>query len=574
MKEHLAIRNFGPISEADIEPRALTVFVGPQATGKSLAAQALYFLRGLEDLLVPDDDTPREAMLSALQWWFGNDPSVYAGPGTLLRWNPAKSPRSAKQETRWIRNGVNLSESLKKRIVAWQKKKQEYFPKTQVYIPAGRTLYSFLPPSSALRIASRARPQQQWPGYIVTFYETLENALKELSREETQINLFSDIKSLQRLEPDILSVLKGHLRYSPDTVMLEVGKVSLRPVNIAAGQMEIWPFWTIMKAGLQSGTLTASEVYFEEPEAHLHPGAQHDVMRIIAYLVEQGVRFLVTTHSPYILYAVNNFLMAQKVLDAGRTLPAGIPPETALRPDQVAAYRFAADGTVHDIMDAEVGLIDEDELDQVADDLGATFTQLQEQLDGMSASSQAARQVARAVEGRSMSVPEWLIELGIPNSCIVQESAAKEHKRRFSILPRQGDVIWRVQVDGCWLQSGGEKRVDYLFWGQSASGRKAILLVELKGGDFGKALDQIGSTLKRLCKRGDDKGLHLGPHQHSPGHDPTADGGVLAYVVLSNGRQVPQHLTKRQRLQHRYGVLVRTGERYLEVNGVDAIFSR
>ena len=260
-------------------------------------------------------------------------------------------------------------------------KEARYFPKTQVYIPAGRTLYSFLTPSSALRFTSRARPQQQWPGYIVTFYETLEEALKELS-EVRQISLFSDIKSLQRLEPHILSVLKGHLQYSPDTVMLDVGKVSLRPVNIAAGQMEIWPFWTIMKAGLQSGTLTASEVYFEEPEAHLHPGAQHDVMRIIAYLVEQGVRFLVTTHSPYILYAVNNFLMAQKVLDAGRTLPPNVPKEVALCPEQVAAYRFSADGKVHDIMDAEVGLIDEDELDQVADDLGATFTRLQERLKG------------------------------------------------------------------------------------------------------------------------------------------------------------------------------------------------
>ena len=32
-------------------------------------------------------------------------------------------------------------------------------------------------------------------------------------------------------------------------------------------------------------------------------------------------------------------------------------------------------------MDAEVGLIDEQELDQVADELGATFTRLQEQME-------------------------------------------------------------------------------------------------------------------------------------------------------------------------------------------------
>lgn len=176
MKEHLVIHNFGPIREAEMDVRDLTIFVGPQAVGKSLAAQVLYFLRGIEDLLLPEPKKPLEAALSALAWWLGNEPSVYTGPGT---------------------------------------------------------------------------------------------------------------------------------------------------------------------------------------------------------------RFLLTTHSPYILYAINNFLMAHKVLDADRALPAGVPPETALRPEQVAAYCFSADGTVHDIMDTKVGLIDEDELDRVADELGATFTRLQERLEGV-----------------------------------------------------------------------------------------------------------------------------------------------------------------------------------------------
>ena len=48
MSEKLIIRNFSPIKEAHIELRDLTVFVGPQATGKSLAAQSLYFLRRYE----------------------------------------------------------------------------------------------------------------------------------------------------------------------------------------------------------------------------------------------------------------------------------------------------------------------------------------------------------------------------------------------------------------------------------------------------------------------------------------------------------------------------------------------
>ena len=146
--------------------------------------------------------------------------------------------------------------------------------------------------------------------------------------------------------------------------------------------METWPFWTIIGTAARTGQLLYKQIYLEEPEAHLHPGAQRRLMEVVACLAQQGGNFLLTTHSPYILYAVNNFLMAQKVLAAGRSLPPEIPPETALRPEQVAAYRFSSDGKVYDIMDAEVGLIDEDELDRTADELGVTFSRLQDRLDG------------------------------------------------------------------------------------------------------------------------------------------------------------------------------------------------
>lgn len=173
-----------------------------------------------------------------------------------------------------------------------------------------------------------------------------------------------------------------------------------------------------------------------------------------------------------------------------------------------------------------------------------------------------------------MSAPEWLIALGIPAGCIARRSSAEERARRFTIHPRTRDIVWRIKVDECWLQSPDEKKVDYLFWGQSASGRKVILLVELKGEDFGKALRQIRSTLEELCKRADGNGIHVGLHQRSPGHDLLADRGVQAYVVLSKGKGVPQRQREREWLRQRYGVLVHAGERHIEIKSVDAIFSR
>jgi hypothetical protein len=397
MTEKVAIRDFGPIRRAEMDVKDLTVFVGPQATGKSLAAQVLYFMRGLESLAsrpvgtflgrkrngfageeaqaMGDADSPRQNILSGLEWWLGNESSVYVTFQTALSWNPESPGRKTKHTISWDEKGLHLNSVLEKRVREWS-----FPPLPQVYIPAGRALYSFLPPASALRFLSLGRPRLRWPGYIPTFYETLADAIDQLWKDQEggkQPAIFAKTKFLQKR---IDEIFKGQIQYGPDTILLKVGQQRLRPETIAAGQMEIWPFWAILQTSFKAGT-DIPRIYFEEPEAHLHPGAQRNVMEIIAYLVGQGGQFVITTHSPYILYAINNFLMAQKVLDKERTLPAQIYSDIALRSEQVSAYRFSSDGTVHDIMDGEVGLIDENELDQVADELGATFTRLQERME-------------------------------------------------------------------------------------------------------------------------------------------------------------------------------------------------
>ena len=109
-----------------------------------------------------------------------------------------------------------------------------------------------------------------------------------------------------------------------------------------------------------------------------------------------------------------------------------------------------------------------------------------------------------------MSSPRWLTVLAVPKACVTPKSSAQERGRRFVIRPQPGDRIWRVRVDGCWLPGSQERKVDYLFWGQSATGRRVILLVELKGKKFRDALEQIEHTLGRLCKRAESGGIHLG----------------------------------------------------------------
>ena len=50
----------------------------------------------------------------------------------------------------------------------------------------------------------------------------------------------------------------------------------------------------------------------EEPEAHLHPGAQRQIAGVLAQLANAGVKVLITTHSDIIIEQIGNFVYAAK----------------------------------------------------------------------------------------------------------------------------------------------------------------------------------------------------------------------------------------------------------------------
>lgn len=69
----------------------------------------------------------------------------------------------------------------------------------------------------------------------------------------------------------------------------------------------------------------------EEPEAHLHPAMQVEVIGRLAELVEAGVRVVITTHSEWVLEELANLVHRSRVEDAD---------EIALRPESVGVWRF------------------------------------------------------------------------------------------------------------------------------------------------------------------------------------------------------------------------------------------
>lgn len=75
----------------------------------------------------------------------------------------------------------------------------------------------------------------------------------------------------------------------------------------------------------------------EEPEAHLHPRNQTELVKFLAQLVRRGMKVLITTHSPFIVEKLSN-LIQNSALHANAETPADEEP--SLMPADVSAYSF------------------------------------------------------------------------------------------------------------------------------------------------------------------------------------------------------------------------------------------
>jgi len=355
-------------------------------------AQVLYFYRNLKPILAraynPDlvgspkwQDSAIRGILDDLR----GVPFGYFANGTA-RLQYENEPDSTSWVVSVYRNNrrAHPTKALAKQMEKWAKE-WAADPKTlgrdqgflEIFIPTERAYFTRLKSQpSVLYAPYQPLLFKQFADHLASAGEIYQIFLRERAwLEPAQLEIFDFVLARQKeaLKGDAYVPKAGHKLWKWRFPVEHKNRII--PIEAtASGQMEAWPIFIIAATG---GTHFKYTTYIEEPETHLHPMAQWVIMKTIAFLINRGRRFLITTHSPFIIYALNNMLQRYQSLRG--QIPQG--QEAWIDPSMVAAYRLSR-GQAIDIMEhGEIGLINAEELEEVAEDLGTEFEDLLSQMD-------------------------------------------------------------------------------------------------------------------------------------------------------------------------------------------------
>lgn len=431
----LIINELGPIRRCELDCSRFITLTGPQASGKSTIAKAVYFFRTIKDdiLNLASAQAINAISLDGIEDEFDvvHGTTLRKGLENFLRekflrtfgssWGMSNEmfieyhftdscfvKISLKDETRFDSPNyiwIMLSEDLKKFL----KEKDHCFTSTPlgvpedeikkfkaelyklfddrcyvVYIPAGRSMMTLL--------------SQQF-GYIyATMGDVQKRSLDNCTRDylERILRLKSEFSSgLQGLVnggfgKKILStelidqaldlvkkILKGVYRYNDgeEQIVLENGKYVKINFSSSGQQESVWILNLLFYYLLQPYPVL---FIIEEPESHLFPEAQKYMTELIALVYNCKHSILLTTHSPYVLGTLNNLLYA-KMCSAEKNdcVKEIIPASVRLNYEEFDSW-FVQNGIAENCMDSEIHMIQNERIDGISKVINQEFDELLE----------------------------------------------------------------------------------------------------------------------------------------------------------------------------------------------------
>lgn len=412
--ERITIKNFAGIDDLEISLNRINVFIGKQASGKSITAKLIYFFKGvsrefLDSALNEKTKTQAEKrLLSKFEEYFPTDTwpiknfdITYHFDEHFIRVKKEKSKLKIEfSET------VNKLFTYCKRIIKSDKgrfhpedKFEIYRPSFKVhekymsivekelgnnasfnplFIPAGRSFFANLQ-SSIFSFLSNNKAIDPFLVEFGSFYENIKPMALRSPAGRDDKHIFTMADNL------IYEIIGGkyHREKNKDYLI----HADRRKINVSfssSGQQETLPLLLILKSLLRISFIgSGSSIFIEEPEAHLFPATQKKVIELMGLIFNNSKtasQLIITTHSPYVLTSLNNLIQASIISKSSQEslkerIYSIVPKEEIIDETFLNAFAFL-DGKAESIVDKETGLIYSKYLDNVSEEIAVQFDHL------------------------------------------------------------------------------------------------------------------------------------------------------------------------------------------------------
>lgn len=336
----LVIKNVGPIKSIDIPLNKINVFIGPQSSGKSTIAKIVSFCSWLEKDVERTESVAMQGVLAELEafhrmeGFFNEDSSIlYVGDNVAFTYNVDEAFELPERF-----DECNASHYNEKELLLYTIEKT-VAPKV-CYIPAERSFVSAMP--NAKKYADREdnllsfiedwlESKRHYPtakamelinlGIRYYYNEKVDRDMLVLENGE-KVSLTNASSGMQSLVPLLVllnwcanGIYEEKKPYSPEE-MMNIKKL-LAEVSKNSGSQDEQKKQLLERMNdiMEGRVYTHTQFIIEEPEQNLFPKTQVDFLYFLLAMVNHGRkhRLVLTTHSPYVLYALNNCLLAHLV---------------------------------------------------------------------------------------------------------------------------------------------------------------------------------------------------------------------------------------------------------------------
>lgn len=366
----LVIRNVGPIKSVDICLNKVNAFIGPQGSGKSTIAKIISFCSWLEKANEATHRAAGDGMIKRLGSFhhmeeYFSDKSVilYEGDNVVFAYNWKEQEAIPLSDFR----GEYNVEHLHEKEVLFYTVNKVVNPKV-VYIPAERNFVSAVP-----TLKNYSDKNDNLQSFVNDWFDAKRQYTKEKPMPVTNLGLGYYYN--QGLDLDYLtlgadgvipltSASSGFQSIVPLAVLVKWLSSGIYEENKPFSPAENERVRNILahltgstndneeelierlRGFIQGRVYSHTQFIVEEPEQNLFPQTQMDLLYHLISEINHGRnhRLVLTTHSPYVLYALNNCMMAYLVKDR-------IDDETASKIDSTKYTLNPEDVSVWSIKD-------------------------------------------------------------------------------------------------------------------------------------------------------------------------------------------------------------------------------